>query len=272
MPTKICTKCGVEKDVGEFAKHSNSKDGLQYWCKECKRKNHMENKDKPKKQKRVSNIPGMKICSRCGEEKSTDLFSIDRIHGDGLRCNCKECDKKFEISRKDYMKKYREENDDEIKELRRVYYHNNIEKLSKICAQYYRDHIEELKEYDRRYRESDPEYQKQRGIAYRKSPGGSIVCARGSQKYRSNLKVTGCTLTVRQWKKILKMQNNKCVDCGREFNENLKPQKDHIIPLSNPHCPGLTFGNVQALCKPCNIRKFNRFNLGNAIDNLLVPK
>lgn len=38
MATKICTNCGIEKDVDEFNKHCRHKDGLQSQCKECKRK------------------------------------------------------------------------------------------------------------------------------------------------------------------------------------------------------------------------------------------
>lgn len=32
---KKCTKCGVEKDVSEFHKRKSSKDGLDFWCKDC---------------------------------------------------------------------------------------------------------------------------------------------------------------------------------------------------------------------------------------------
>lgn len=34
---KTCAKCGVEKDVTEFGKHSRQKDGLQRNCKVCQR-------------------------------------------------------------------------------------------------------------------------------------------------------------------------------------------------------------------------------------------
>jgi hypothetical protein len=41
MSTKTCSKCGVEKDVGEFGKNKSRKDGLQERCKSC-RKEHYE--------------------------------------------------------------------------------------------------------------------------------------------------------------------------------------------------------------------------------------
>jgi hypothetical protein len=47
--TKKCTKCGVEKDLGEFYRKKRYKDGLSYWCKKCSniyislwKKNHPE--------------------------------------------------------------------------------------------------------------------------------------------------------------------------------------------------------------------------------------
>lgn len=36
METKICTKCKVEKSSTEFCKCSRHKDGLSYFCKQCR--------------------------------------------------------------------------------------------------------------------------------------------------------------------------------------------------------------------------------------------
>ncbi|CAA9462710.1 MAG: hypothetical protein AVDCRST_MAG14-2723 [uncultured Rubrobacteraceae bacterium] len=32
---KICTKCGIEKQINEFNRHPTSRDGLQSNCREC---------------------------------------------------------------------------------------------------------------------------------------------------------------------------------------------------------------------------------------------
>ena len=34
---KLCTKCGVEKDLGEFGRRKLSADGRQSWCRDCRR-------------------------------------------------------------------------------------------------------------------------------------------------------------------------------------------------------------------------------------------
>ena len=56
MKTKICSKCGEEKPLGEFYKNNSSKDGLYAYCKECSRKEHLNfirnNPDKHKKYKK----------------------------------------------------------------------------------------------------------------------------------------------------------------------------------------------------------------------------
>ena len=36
--TKVCTKCGLTKLKSEFNKQKSSKDGLAYYCKECRKK------------------------------------------------------------------------------------------------------------------------------------------------------------------------------------------------------------------------------------------
>jgi hypothetical protein len=44
MTTKICTKCKKNKQKKEYSKHYRNKDGLQFWCKACKRGFYQENR------------------------------------------------------------------------------------------------------------------------------------------------------------------------------------------------------------------------------------
>ena len=166
---KRCAKCGVEKPLIEFANHSKTRDGLQYWCKECKSENHQKNKNKPVKRRIVSSKPGMKYCCRCGEEKPTNLFSKSKYSKDGLKHSCKVCDKKFADTRVDYRRKYREENKIEIKENKRKYYYDNIDDISIKNANYRNSHKDEKKKYDQEYIKRDPEYQRLRHLNYREN-------------------------------------------------------------------------------------------------------
>lgn len=63
METKVCTKCGVEKPLDQFAKNSSKPDGLSPQCKECKHKYYEEYYKKHKSE----------ICKKHRDRK--DFFS-----------------------------------------------------------------------------------------------------------------------------------------------------------------------------------------------------
>jgi len=44
--TKICYKCKIEKSKSLFCKDKNKKDGLESYCKECKKEYRLKNRDK----------------------------------------------------------------------------------------------------------------------------------------------------------------------------------------------------------------------------------
>lgn len=59
METKKCNKCGRELTIDNFHKKHSSKDGLQYYCKECHnqsvRQSYNKNKEKKKQHKIYTN-------------------------------------------------------------------------------------------------------------------------------------------------------------------------------------------------------------------------
>ena len=46
--TKVCNKCGRELPVSEFNKCSGSKDGLQWYCRDCSRTANQQSYEKKK--------------------------------------------------------------------------------------------------------------------------------------------------------------------------------------------------------------------------------
>lgn len=46
MESKICSKCKRELPYNMFCKCKTYKDGYDYWCKECKREQYVQNKEK----------------------------------------------------------------------------------------------------------------------------------------------------------------------------------------------------------------------------------
>ncbi len=212
-----------------------------------------------------------KVCTKCGIEKPLSMFHKD---GNKYRSDCKVC-------RRATCKAYRNNHLDECRNKCKTYRKNHREELIDYLKQYRIENKEELKTKrkqkhlknpelrylrDKNYRETHPDKVKANYKAWMQTPSGKASFARMRHKRLSSLNKTECTLTFKQWEKILAMQNNRCADCGREFSESLKPARDHIIPLSLGG--GLTFGNVQALCKSCNSKKKNRFDISNSFEQI----
>ncbi len=164
---RVCNRCHIEKPLTEFSRNKTNKDGFARYCKDCIRiLNH--NPNIKHREKHYCNT-GFKVCSKCKIEKPVGAFCKDKHHSDGLKSNCKECDKKFNSSpeKVKYRKHYRKENADTIKIKKSEYYYKNIEKITAKNKEYRLNHKEKRKEYDREYVKRDPEYQRMRRLIYR---------------------------------------------------------------------------------------------------------
>jgi hypothetical protein len=53
---KQCSKCQIIKNKSEFNKHSKNKDGLQFQCKNCRKKYRQQNKEKMFKHRQSSEV------------------------------------------------------------------------------------------------------------------------------------------------------------------------------------------------------------------------
>jgi hypothetical protein len=138
--TKICSKCGIEKDESKFYKDKNKKDGLQNSCKKC------NSRQKPKEV-----LPeGKKRCSKCKMEKDVSEFHKDKSRKDGLCNRCKEC-----------VKRYMEDNKEHITKKKKQYRKNNVEKITKYQKQYDKDNAENKKKYRKDNAKKIIKYRKQ---------------------------------------------------------------------------------------------------------------
>lgn len=150
-------------------------------------------------------------------------------------------------------KKYRDANKEKERLRQRKYYKLHPEKLKA-----YRDsRKEKIAGFGKKYRETHKEQERLRQNKYFATPVGKITNVRRNHKRRDARKATVCNLTFEQWNTIIAEQNNCCAHCGKEFSDIVSPTQDHIVPISKGG--GLTYENVQALCKSCNSKKCNRF-------------
>lgn len=87
--TKVCTKCGVEKPLGEFYKRSHSPDGLTPMCKSCvkitNQKPQYKNRQKLYQRRRRSEEKKIikLINNRCYQKLRDDIFNHY-----GRACTC----------------------------------------------------------------------------------------------------------------------------------------------------------------------------------------
>jgi len=285
--TKICSTCKVEKNVSEFNKSKRDKSGFSSQCKKCIRGAYYRNHPEVKRRKINCCAPGFKVCTKCGCEKEIHDFHNDKNRKDGKSPWCKECvikaSREWLLKNPSHPREYYERNQDHLKEYSKTYNEDNKASVAECKRNYSILNWDRIQERMKIYRlENDESIKAQRHLYntehseentirqrnYYNTPQGRSIMICINQRRRSRNRKSKCTLTLKQWDRILKMQNNRCAECGREFDEKLKPTRDHIIPLSLGG--DFTFGNVQALCKICNSRKYNKVDFLIAIDRLLM--
>ena len=97
----------------------------------------------------------MKICTKCNIEKPLTEFCKDKKTKDGLRSQCKSCER-------EYKKEYRKQNKERIKESDRKYREKNKERLKEKAKNYREQNKELIKERGKKYRERNKERIKER--------------------------------------------------------------------------------------------------------------
>ena len=85
METKVCKRCGIEKDVSEFSKDKSCEDGYYLYCKKCRSRMSKENEIKKR-----SNENGELRCSKCGEYYPANEYYF-RLLKSGFSKKCKKC-------------------------------------------------------------------------------------------------------------------------------------------------------------------------------------
>lgn len=82
---KICTKCGEEKEITEYYKSKNTKDGYAYWCKVCQGLKGVKPRIGPKYcvgcGKKIAGIKGATLCRDCFYKSMRSEYAICPICG-----------------------------------------------------------------------------------------------------------------------------------------------------------------------------------------------
>lgn len=122
METKYCKKCDTHKTLDQFNKDKQTKDGLQYYCRECRRK---ECKDIYY----FKNPQELKFCEDCGTK-------IGYVHK--LIKYCEDCRKERDRKHSaEWAAKKYEQEPDYIRARLRVWRRRNKQRAKELSARAY---------------------------------------------------------------------------------------------------------------------------------------
>lgn len=203
MLIKVCTKCGIEKEITEFYKNNTCRFGVQSICKLCNKKYQIENKDAIKKQK--------------------------KIYRDSHKQEMREWRVKNILSIKERVKKYTKEHKEERKE----YLSLNKERIAKKAKEYYLSHkkiiIEQTKNRFYNRLKTDNNFKIKHYLR-----GRIWKVLNGNPKIEGTLELLGCS--VEFLKKHLESQfvdGMNWDNRGNGYNGKKEWQVDHILPCAS---------------------------------------
>ena len=200
---------------------------------------------------------GMRGCTKCGllYWPPERYFYVDKSRKDGFCLYCKSCASQYQKGNRESINKIKREwrraNIERLRPLRR-------ERLKEWRADNREIYLEDRRDYYQRNRDRELRRARQWKlnnsdwiIAYEQTPKAKANRAVQNARRREERKLAD--LTEAEWAHVLENQGHVCLGCGREFGNELSPERDHIIPVAKGGV--LTKTNVQALCRSCNARK-----------------
>jgi len=111
---KKCTKCKIEKEIIEFSKDKQKKDGYRPSCKSCNNRNANKMVDIDRERLRLvgieflkNNPEYIKTCAICKENLDHSRFHKNYKSKDGLGYKCKVCQNQYMKDNKEHLKKKR---------------------------------------------------------------------------------------------------------------------------------------------------------------------
>ena len=240
METKVCIKCGIEKDISEFHLRNSSKKEYRRDCKVCcslyNKKYREENEEKVKKRKILH------------YEKNRDRI-IEK------------------------SKNYRENNYEKVKEKDRLRSKLRYQTRKDDIKIYSEKHKEKIRENKRRYEEKNKEFLKEKRkkvISERikidpvfhikqlmRKRVYDFITRNGIVKKNRTFDVVGCT------PEFLKEHLEKQFKEGMSWENRGKWHIDHIIPLSSAKTEDelyelCHYTNLQPLWAEDNLKKGNK--------------
>lgn len=177
--------------------------------------------------------PRFKMCTKCGEIKLNDQFSLSRRGLYGTYSQCKVCKALYAQQR----------------------YHNNPELMRENARAARLKSPDAYKQHTRRYLDKHPDKRRETEQRYRlANPDKEKIKI---HRRRARLLNLPNVFTAANWQRALDYFGGCCAYCGNPpglFNPMILVV-EHFVPLSNPNCPGTVPENIVPACKSCNSSK-----------------
>ena len=255
METKVCSKCKKEKEICEFYKNNQKKDGLHPSCKVCVN-NHVkiykeENPEKVKKSKQKHYLKNKEKYSNLNKkwkEKNPEYMTT--------------YSKDYYIKHKEMLiersKNYYETNKGEFLEKCKEYVKNNFEKTFDYQKKYRENNKEKLQNYryfyNKNRRETDIIFNLKINISHRVR---EFLKVKNIRKKNKTFEIVGCS------PQFLKEHLEKQFVNGMTWENRSEWHIDHKIPLSSAKTEEelyklCHYTNLQPLWAEENLKKSNK--------------
>ena len=238
---KTCRKCKIEKEVTEFSKCKNTKDGLKSQCRFCDKQYNETNKERISEQKKQYYLANKERIN----EQNKEYYKNNKERSKEYYKNNKERSKEYYLANKERIKEYIENNKERRKEQRKEYYKNNKERLKAIHKEYDKNNKERRKQYKKEYtrerRKVDPLFKMSCNLRTR------TFQAFKNKGYSKNTK-TQEMLGV-NWE-VCKAHIERQFIKGMKWSNHGEWHIDHIIPLASAN----TEEGLKKLCHYSNLQ------------------
>lgn len=159
-----------------------------------------------------------------------------------------------------YSRKYRKENKEKIAIAAKKYNEEHFLENKQRKQNYRKNNIEKVRQYEKQYREKNAHklFEKRKAMKEyhkkysKKWAEGNREKRRNNQHKRRVTKQNNGVFDILD-KELNRILNSPCIICG----STKRIEIDHIVPISRGGRHSI--GNLQPLCKSCNVSKSNRF-------------